>query len=340
MLPSLQLRLQRDPPQRKLPVRGVPAARPDRVLPAVLRGDGADAEDGRHPGPGRVRIQPRNVKGSGDLRRAATSTPTPGSRCTSTTSAGCRSTRRRRRLRRNRRAAGSGCCASRPPSSATGTYRRPLRPTAPPSSMGPLRRARPQGVPAWVLLAGLGLLGGAVLGSAAVAVAVRSARFRSTASCGRGGGSASRARSRRGPATRLERARHDPAGTRAPSGQRGRPGGRGLRGQASRRPVRTAKTRRPDRTRAPRDAPRADRGPGPSGSAAGVPSPSRRVGPRASAAPADATFGAGRRPSGARFVDNRRRGSMFFRQVIHEDLALRVLSGRGRPRGRRRRHRS
>ena len=82
----------------RLPVPGAA-----RLLPAVLRRDGADAADGRDPGAGGGRLlarllQPRHATSTA----CATWTRTPGSRSTSPASAGCRSTPRRPRRRPSR----------------------------------------------------------------------------------------------------------------------------------------------------------------------------------------------------------------------------------------------
>ena len=112
------------PPSREYPLDGVPVRGQDRLLPAVLRRDGADAAHGRHPGArgGRLLARLATTRTAASTA-SATSTRTPGSRSTSPASAGSRSTRRppprrpsrsrrrsghERRARRRRRGAGAG----------------------------------------------------------------------------------------------------------------------------------------------------------------------------------------------------------------------------------------
>ena len=136
-LPRPQLQLQREAARRALPAQRVPVPRQVRLLPAVLRRDGADAAHGRHP---QLASRPASRPARSTATRAstacATSTPTPGSRCTSTASAGSRSTRRRP-PRRPRRSPPT-CRPARPPAGrSTARARASPRPTGAPAPAGP-----------------------------------------------------------------------------------------------------------------------------------------------------------------------------------------------------------
>ena len=94
------LHLQRAPADAGVPARGVPVRGQDRLLPAVLRCDGADAADGRHPRPRGLRllaglVQPRHRRVPG----ARPGRPLLGRGVLHRASAGSRSTPRRRRRR-------------------------------------------------------------------------------------------------------------------------------------------------------------------------------------------------------------------------------------------------
>ena len=124
------LPLQRAAAQRRRPARSLPVRGQDRVLPAVLRRDGADAANGGDPGARGGRVLARLATTATAASTAyATSTPTPGSRSISTGSAGCRSThshgrargvavQRPRRHERRRADAGEVRSGTAPPTSS------------------------------------------------------------------------------------------------------------------------------------------------------------------------------------------------------------------------------
>ena len=209
---------------RRLPVR-----RQDRLLPAVLRRDGAAAAHGRHPGARVDRLHLRRARPQARTSTScATSTRTRGSRSGTPASAGSRSTRRRpppRRAaaRRARRGTGpSGRPASAP--LAAGRHGRHPAPAAPPS-----RTAAP-----WWRIAAAGRRRGCSL----VAARVGCARPAHPPAARRAAGR--RARARAAPHRPARRPGHDAGGARV----RLRPhaGGRGLRARAAR-----AALRRPPR---------------------------------------------------------------------------------------------
>ena len=90
----------RTPPRHALSAAARSCSGPGWLLPAVLRGDGADAANDRDSEPSRQRIQSRPAQ-TARSSWSVTTTPIPGSRSTSTTSAGCPSTRPPRRRRRS-----------------------------------------------------------------------------------------------------------------------------------------------------------------------------------------------------------------------------------------------
>ena len=94
-------------PRRALPRRRPVAGRlphdQEGVLPAVREPDGRDAANDRHPGAGRVRLQPGQGSGRRHVLGADGATSTAGSRCRSKATAGSGSTRRRRSETRARR---------------------------------------------------------------------------------------------------------------------------------------------------------------------------------------------------------------------------------------------
>ena len=94
-LPADSLRL----PARTSPITATPfppsSPRTGGLLPAVLRGDGPDAADARHPQPGRNRLRSRRPRRPSTTTSSSTTpTHTTGSRSSSPRSAGSPSTRR------------------------------------------------------------------------------------------------------------------------------------------------------------------------------------------------------------------------------------------------------
>ena len=102
------------PPEQPAAAAILPVPGQARLLPAVLRRDGADAADGRNPRPGRNRVRTRHpARERPRLRGDRPRGPLLGRGLLSTASAGFRSIRRRRRRRPRSRSAG-------PPPSGSG----------------------------------------------------------------------------------------------------------------------------------------------------------------------------------------------------------------------------
>ena len=130
--PGLHPHGRRLPAPARVPLRGAPARHarrrgaagllhqrvPPRLLPALRGRDGPDAADGRHPGARRDRLLARRLLGEqARPGSSATPTPTPGSRCGSTSTAGSPWTPRRPPL---------------PPAPASPRRSPPRRPPRPP----------------------------------------------------------------------------------------------------------------------------------------------------------------------------------------------------------------
>ena len=235
------------------PADGLPRGGQARLLPAVLRDDGADAAHGRHPGPRGGRLLARLLQqGHAASTACATSTRTPGSRSGSPGSAGCRSTRRRRaRPRRSQSSALATSAAAAdarrgadPPGAAAAST--PRRASAAGGDgrhhrrLDPARRDPAAGARARSARAALAdrpphAAACALLRRTSVAAAQLSELRRALDAAGLG-------------PPRV----HDAARTRAAARPLRRPELGGLRGRPARQPLRPARARRPEPTAAAR----------------------------------------------------------------------------------------